>query len=504
MYLFHKIQSKLDQIAMYRTVTIGLFILTGISLGFGAFGIVPYTFSEQIISLAVALVVALVLNIILAKLWRVTANHESAIITGLILFFLVVPGFGLADQWVIAAITAVAIASKFLLTYKRQHIFNAAAFGAMVFSLTGVAASSWWIGSPEMFIPLVVIGSLVVMKIRRWTPVLWFLAVAFIVYLIEAWRLGFGVVDSIPVFFLSWPALFLAFFMLTEPFTMPPTKKLQAMYGALVGGLSSAAFFAPYIVMSPELALVIGNMVFWPSTLRQKLYLTLLKTNEIAKDTWEFVFKKPTSMTYLSGQYLEWMLPHSPSDTRGLRRYFTIASAPEETDLRLAVRFVGEKGSTYKKALSEITPGQIVIASQCSGDFLLPKDTTAKLGFIAGGIGITPFRSHLEHMRLSDRTHDTILFYCNNTASEIAYQEYFDQYPKESFEVVHALGKEEKEGYEHGYLNQEIIERRAPDYLEREWYLSGPPGMVNAYAKLLVDIGVERNQITKDFFPGLA
>ena len=157
--------------------------------------------------------------------------------------------------------------------------------------------AGWWIATPQLFWPLLIVGTLVVMKIRKWTPVLWSLGIGFIVYLFEAWRLGLEVVESIPLFFTSWPALFLAFFMLTEPFTMPPTKKLQAGYGALVGGLTSMAIFAPWFTTSPELALVIGNLVFWPSTLKQKFYLPLIAKAEIAKDTWEFLFQQPAGVT---------------------------------------------------------------------------------------------------------------------------------------------------------------------------------------------------------------
>lgn len=196
------------------------------------------------------------------------------------------------------------------------------------------------------------------------------------------------------------------------------------------------------------------------------------------------------------------MLPHAAADNRGLRRYFTIASAPEEPELRLAVRFTETGGSSYKKALLAMNAGDIIIASQCAGDFLLPKQPgERKLAFVAGGIGVTPFRSHVAQLAAADQSADVVMYYCNNTSAEIAYDDFFSE---SAIKLVHVLAKEERDGYEHGYLTPDIIERYTPDYLERMWYLSGPPGMVNAYTALLREAGVPQRQIVRDFFPGLA
>jgi ferredoxin-NADP reductase len=328
--------------------------------------------------------------------------------------------------------------------------------------------------------------------------------VGFLVFLFEEWKL-MGDLSNAAGFWLSGPSLFLAFFMLTEPFTMPPTKKLQALYGAVVGFTSQTTLFLPLgVKMTPELALIVGNVLFFPATLRQKLFLRLKCVREVALHTYEFVFHKPRSFTFAAGQYLEWMLPHTRPDNRGIRRYFTVASAPEEDFVRLGIRF-GATVSTYKSALLAMQPGDTIIASQRAGDFLLPSDSSKKLGFIAGGIGVTPFISHLESMSRSQTKNNTVLFYCNNTSLEIAYYDRLQALALVlPLRLVHILAKEKREGFESGFLNTEMIRQKSPDYLERHWYLSGPPGMVNAYSRLLRELGVPKRQILKDFFPGLA
>ena len=511
-------QRLVDSIGMYRVVTLALVSLVIFSFISGAIGWLTYGPGTQAVSLAVALVVALGLNYVLAALYRVAANHESAVITALIMFFLVIPTDSLVDNWQLAGGTSLAIVSKYLIAYRWQHIANPAATGAVLLALGIVLYNlvagtdyttdifSWWIANPTLLWPVVIVGSLVVFKVRKWPMILTFFAVGLLVFLFEEWSFGVLGIDSVSLYFVQFPTLFLAFFMLTEPFTMPPTTRTQMAYAALVGFLSSTTLFSPFFAMTPELALVFGNVFAYSYRIRQKLYLELLEKRQIAVDTWEFVFNKPTGFTFAAGQYLEWMLPHAGADSRGVRRYFTIASSPTENVVRLALRMMpeGKRGSSYKRALAELDTGDVVIASQLSGDFLLPSDTSTKLGFIAGGIGITPFSSHLRYMADSGKAHDTALYYACNEREDLAYVSDFAQLDL-PLSIVPVLNDgDESAGEESGYITPETLTSRTPDYRERTWYISGPPGMVNAYNTMLQTAAVPRQQIKKDFFPGLA
>ncbi len=496
-------QKFVDNIGMYRLVSGSLTALAALSLFFGFIGWLPYSGLSQIFSLALAILVALVCNIVLAWILKIPANHESAIITALILFFLALPEENIFATWPLIAAVAIGITSKYLLAYKKQHFMNPAALGAAVLSMTGLYTFSWWAANPTLFVPLLILGILVVMKVRKWVPVLAFVGVSFIIYLAEAMSYGDVVTTSVKTFFTSWPTLFLAFFMLTEPFTMPAKKDAQFLYGGVVGFLSNTSMFMGLIHITPEFALVVANVLMLPWRLRQKLFLTLEAKYKVAKDTYEFVFKKPYGFVFEAGQYLEWMLPHIPSDHKGIRRYFTIASSPTEAQVRVSMK-ITEKTSSYKAALYALDVDQSIIASQLAGDFVLPKDETAKLGFIAGGIGVTPFRSHIKYMTDSGKQHDTVLYYCNNTQDEIAYQTVFAEAANTfAFTLINVISKEEVGApFEKGYVTAEMLKRRTPDYLERTWYVSGPPGMVNAYRKLLREVGVKRTHIKTDFFPG--
>ncbi len=499
------VEQLLDKTTMYRTVLYALLGLVAVSLAFGAIGVIPQTVTEQLLSLAVVMVVCYGVNVVWGRILGVAVNHESAAITALILYFLINPARELAALHIIALAALVAMSSKYLLVYRKQHLVNAAAVGILALSLSGYYDATWWIATSAMFVPLVIAGVAVVSKVRRWVPVSAVVVVGYATFLFEEWRFGSDIVATWSVYFLSYPALFLGFFMLTEPFSMPPTKKLQAGYGALVGFLSSTALLQPLVTMSPELALVVGNLAAYPFTLRRKLLLTLQSKREIASGTWEFSFTKPVGLTFAPGQYLEWMLPHSSADTRGIRRYFTIASAPTEDALRLALK-VPVPGSSYKQALSTLPVGGVVIASQLAGDFTLSSNVAQKVGWIAGGIGVTPFRSQLQYLLDTKRTQDTVLFYCNNYSTDAAYTDLWATATAAlPFRLVPVFAKEAPAPeYETGYLTADMLSRVCPDVLERTWFVSGPPPMVSATVSTLKSLGVPSGQIVCDFFPGLA
>lgn len=500
-YPYHSLQKFVDRIGMYRLVLGSLFSLAICSILAGFIGMVDYGGLVQVFTLSLALLVALSLNWLIALASKIPVNHESAAITAVILFFLAIPESDIFANWPLVLAVVIAIASKFLITRKKQHFLNPAALGAAVLSATGFYTFGWWVANPVLFFPLLITGVLVVMKVRKWAPVLTFIAVSLFIYVAEELSYGNTFSTAFSTFFLSGPTLFLAFYMLTEPFTMPSMKGPQVLYGGVVGFLSNSSI----VSIPPELALVVANLVMLPWRMRQKLFLRFIGRRLIAKDTYEFVFKKPLGFTFRAGQYLEWMLEHDNVDSRGTRRYFTIASSPTEGHVRLAFKLV-PGGSSYKRELMKLDEGDEIIASQLAGDFVLPKNENEKLGFIAGGIGVTPFRSHIQYMVDTGKVHDTKLFYCCNEVDELAYDDEFAEAARHMpLEVIPVISKGQAvEPAESGYVTAEMLRRRVPDFKERTWYVSGPPLMVDSYTKLLKVAGVPKKRIRRDFFPGVA
>jgi ferredoxin-NADP reductase len=149
-----------------------------------------------------------------------------------------------------------------------------------------------------------------------------------------------------------------------------------------------------------------------------------------------------------------------------------------------------------------------IVAAQIAGDFTLPSDPRRKLVFIAGGIGITPFRSMLKYLLDMQERRDIILFYVNKTADEIAYKDVLGAAHtqlgvKTFYTLTNTTAVPRNWAGLVGRIDEQLLLRAIPDYDERFYYLSGPPDMVRTYEHVLKNMSVGRDQIKKDFFPGL-
>lgn len=247
----------------------------------------------------------------------------------------------------------------------------------------------------------------------------------------------------------------------------------------------------------------------------------LVKKEQLTKTVWEFWFGGERLPNWQAGQYMEWILPHSNPDKRGTRRFFTLASSPTEKELMIATKII-EPASTFKVALKNLNIGDSIIARGVDGDFVLPKSQQEKLVFIAGGIGITPFRSMIKYLLDTGEKRDIVLLYSNKDSSDVAFSELFNEAKKigvktinyftsgspisnsirvEDDSVTSAKGKN-TEDIVYGFITAEEIQIKVLNWQERTFYISGPEPMVEAYEKMLNSIGVKRRQIKTDYFPG--
>ncbi|MBU6388466.1 RnfABCDGE type electron transport complex subunit D [Patescibacteria group bacterium] len=498
------IDSFLNRITMYRLVLYYLVVLLAAAALFGFFGILPRNPAYLAFSTLLILATCWVTNLIFAKSFGATPNIESVYITAFILALIiapVAPSNGAGVGFLIFA-SAWAMASKYIFALGKKHLFNPAAFGVALSALVLNQSATWWVAGNLPLLPFVLVGGLlIVRKIRRFDLVFAFSAAALVTTALTG---GSDYATSLAQTLLHSSFFFLAFVMLTEPLTMPPGRFSRVVYGAIVG-----FFFAPNIhfgsfYVTPELALLIGNLFAYIASPKGRFVLTLIEKNEIAANTFEFLFAPDRVFSFRPGQYLEWTLGHAPSDSRGNRRFFTIASAPTEDAVHIGVR-VNEPKSSFKQALNTMDVGATISASQLAGDFTLPRNKKKKLAFIAGGIGITPFRSMVQYLVDTKDTRPITLLYSNKTASEIAYKDLFDSAARTiGMKTVYALTNEPNPvpGTYAGFIDRALIVREIPDYRERTFYISGPNGMVEAFKKTLRDMGVSRFNITTDYFPG--
>ncbi len=495
---------------MYRLV---LYVLIGMVLAgliFSFFGILPYNPILFLAGTAFVIIVSISIDYIFSSMFNAPTNFESLYITALILVLIITPVKNINDisYWMFLFWASVwAVASKYIFVIGKKHIFNPAAFAVAITALTINQYASWWIGTLIMAPFVIIGGGLVVRKIKRFDMVITFIIVA-LAFIVAALATSFT--NSFSVIYQTLfysPILFFAFIMFTEPLTSPPQKSFRMLYGVLCGFLFSPLVHVGTIFSTPELSLLVSNIFSYLVSPKQKLVLRLKEKVQVAKDTYDFVFYNNHPFNFKPGKYMEWTLGQNKIDSRGNRRYFTIASSPTEKEVRMGIKFY-ENGSSFKKKLLSMKKDDTIVASGLAGDFTMPKNKKNKLAFIAGGIGITPFRSMIKYLIDTKQRRDIILMYSNKTPSDIAYKNILDQATKElGIKVVYIITDKtflNTWSGKTGHMDSKMIRQEIPDYHERHFYLSGTYGMVTTFDETLQDMGVPEIQIKKDFFPGFA
>lgn len=490
---------------MYRVVEYVLLAYVGIALVLSFLGVLYFTPPQLIGSLLTLIIGGVVTHYVWKELTGAPANIESTLISVLILFFLFDPAESWQGNLALLLTAVLTISAKYIIAWRNLHLFNPVAFGAFLASLFSLAYATWWIGSVYFFIPVLIGGLLITQKIRRFPLVLTTVIVAYVAHVVMLFLTGSFVPEELWLFVISYPIIFFATVMVTEPLSTPPGKRLHVLYGACIGLLSAIPFDFGLVYASLPLTLLIANALFYPTTLRGRFTLTLTKIEEIAHDTFVFSFSKPAGFHFNPGQYLEWTLPHSHPDGRGIRRYFTIASSPHESEVMLGVR-VPAKSSTYKEYLKSRVPGDTITVTALSGDFLLPKKREDEtIVCIAGGIGVTPFRSQIQSLIDTHDTRNLLLFYCNKTEADIAWKEVWKAGEEVGVRTVQVLDTPPT-GWngESGFVTPEMLGRYLENPRSAQYYISGPPPMVNGYRTMLKEMGVPECNIVRDYFPGLA
>jgi glycine betaine catabolism B len=495
----------LNCITMYRLVLYYSMALLGVAFLLAIFGLVPHGPLNIVLSTIFITCVSWVVNRAFAFAFRVPANTESIYITALILVLIMPPVenldyYGYAG---LALASGLAIASKYMFAVFRKHIFNPVAVGVVASGYLLDQAPTWWVGGNLQLLPIVVIGGLLILrKVQRMEM--------FAVYILA--NLMMTAFTTAPDMYLEAftqtmlysPLFFAGFAMLTEPLTAPAALWPSLAFGAIVGGLSSPNVHFGEFYFTPELAFLVGNAFAWLVSPKFRFKLTLERIEKKASGCFDYVFASNRPVSFAAGQYLDWTMDVRKPDDRGNRRSFTIASAPSEKKLRLGVKF-HPKPSAFKQSLLAMKPGDVIYGSQLAGCFVLPKSHDEKLAFIAGGIGVTPFRSMIQHMVDAQERRSVVLLYGNNKANEIAYSDVFDAAERElGLRTVYAVAEGAVQGMHSGFIDAALIQREMPDYMDRTFYISGPRAMVVRFQNVLKELGITKTRIKTDFFPGFA
>ena len=232
----------------------------------------------------------------------------------------------------------------------------------------------------------------------------------------------------------------------------------------------------------------------------------LLSRHEVAERTTAFHFEKPSNWTFKAGQFLDMtLLDPSETDAEGNTRTFSIASAPHEGALMVATRM---RDTAFKRVLKTMPLGSTVKIEGPSGGLTLHNNATRTAVFLAGGIGITPFRSIVFRAAKEKLPHRIFLFYSNRRPEDAPFLDELQALEKENpnYKLVANMTEMAKSHQswhgEVGPIDKAMLSRYLKDAVSPIYYVAGPPEMVKGLHTTINEAGADDDDIRAEEFAG--
>lgn len=221
--------------------------------------------------------------------------------------------------------------------------------------------------------------------------------------------------------------------------------------------------------------------------------LTFTRKEHIVGDVYSFIFEFNEDLKWHAGQHgmLELTMPNSKTS----RHMFSLSSAPAESVVTVTTHWRSEQASDYKKALWNLKAGDQAKIRGPVGPMYI-RDYAAQNVLIAGGIGITPFRSIIKEASVNKHNLRATLLFANRDIDNIVFKKELDSLSDELSHVhIRYIIRPDK-------ITEKDIRQASEDISHSVYYLSGPPKMIRAYKKLLTSMGISRSRIKSDPFMG--
>lgn len=222
----------------------------------------------------------------------------------------------------------------------------------------------------------------------------------------------------------------------------------------------------------------------------------LERIEPVTDSTRTFWFAPERRYRYLAGQYAELILPHADMDDRGDRRWFSFSSSPTEPLLAITTKF-HPQGSSFKRHLFTLHVGDEALITDPLGDFVLPRDESIPLVFVAAGIGITPIRSMVQYLIDRKESRNIQLVYITRSPDGMAFKPLLASYPGLELLPVYTMRNGEQR-----QPSTEAIMTPLGDTTDKRLYLSGPQLLIEQLWSDMQHHGIRRDQLLLDYFPG--
>jgi len=232
---------------------------------------------------------------------------------------------------------------------------------------------------------------------------------------------------------------------------------------------------------------------------------TIKEKREVAKGTLLVLFDLlGAELDYRPGQYFWIELLDPPyQDEKGPRRHISAVTSPTERGvIGLCTRL---RDSAFKRSLAKLPIGAEVEVEPPKGSFVLPEDTVRPLVFVAGGIGITTFRSMLRYIQDERLPHRVTLIYSNRDRESAAFLDELEEIERTNPNVrlIITMTNDASWGGERRRIDATFLEDHLGEQPnEANYMVAGPPEMAKAVTAELRRAGVDEELIATDSFSG--
>lgn len=236
-------------------------------------------------------------------------------------------------------------------------------------------------------------------------------------------------------------------------------------------------------------------------------FTSLLRAREeVAEGTMAFHFDRPAGYSFRAGQSTDvTLLAPSETDAEGNTRTFSIASPPSADEIVVATRL---RDTAFKRVLRNVPIGTEVRLSAPGGNLTLHNDPQRVAIILAGGIGITPFRSIVLRASIERLPHEIYLFYSNHRPEDAAFLEELQglETANPNYRFVPTMDGMERSRRrwdgEVGPIDRALLHRHVTDPTHPVYYSAGPPGFVSHVRGMLNEWGVDDDDIRTEEFSG--
>ena len=215
-----------------------------------------------------------------------------------------------------------------------------------------------------------------------------------------------------------------------------------------------------------------------------------------------FRFRPEEKIEFLPGQFIQIMFDEGNKVNNDLNKYLSFSSAPEKDYIEVTKKL---SDSEFSRRLKNLKQNDFVLFKGPLGNCVF-KEEYDKIGFLIGGIGITPVISILEHIAIRHLSVDVCLLYSNWTKNDIAFKKELDSLREdnEGIKVSYTLVecKPEDTGCFLGSIHKEFLITHMSDYKKRVLFAFGPPGMVKAMKDICDDLEITKEMLKMENFMG--